>query len=135
MRSNGLICGGGKNISLLQNIQTSSGAHLTSYSVCTGGLFSWVLSGRGMKLICHIHLEPWLRICGVIPLHPHGMDRDSFIYFCAASVVWTSATHWSFSQHKHYFTQQNDVLLMLATYFISIEVAPSLSYSHTDHEL
>jgi len=123
VRSNGLICGWDKNVSLLQNIKTNSGAHLTSYSVGAAGLFSWVLSGRGMKLICHIHLEPWLRICGVIPLLPHGVDRYSFLYFCAASVVCTSAICWSFSQGKHYFTQQNDVLHMLATCFSSNEVS------------
>jgi hypothetical protein len=46
----------------LQNVQTDSGTHSSSYSIGTGVL-SRVCSGRGVKLT-HLHLLPRLRICG-----------------------------------------------------------------------
>ena len=55
-----------------------------------------------------------LRIIGVIPLLPHGVDRDSILDICTASFVCTGATHWSFRQYKHYFVQQNGV------YYLSV---------------
>ena len=48
----------------VQNVQTSSGTHPASYSMCTR------VPSVGVKLITHLHPVPRLRISGAEPLFP-----------------------------------------------------------------
>jgi len=58
---------GTRYFSVLPYTQTSTGAHLASYSTGTVRSFSWPYSSHGMRLTAHIHLLPRLKICGAIP--------------------------------------------------------------------
>ena len=60
---------GERDISLLQIIQTGSGAHLAFCSMGTGFLPRGQ-SRRGGRLTTHIHLVPRLRMSGAVPLLP-----------------------------------------------------------------
>jgi hypothetical protein len=51
----------------LQKLQTASGAQLANNSMNTG-IFFWGQNGQSVKLSIHLHLEPGLRMTGVIPL-------------------------------------------------------------------
>ena len=62
-RSEVQISAGTRELSLLQNIQTSSSAHLASNS----SFFSGNKVTRADSLTSHIHLEPSLKISGAIP--------------------------------------------------------------------
>jgi hypothetical protein len=79
-RSEVRIPTGTRDVSLLQNAQTCSGAHLASFSEGTDVLFRGQ-SGRGVKLTNHVRLIPRFRISGHIPLLPtclHVVDSKSF---------------------------------------------------------
>jgi hypothetical protein len=70
---------------LLQNVQTVSEAHSTSYSVDTGFVFSLGVGERSCWaaiLTFHFHLTPRLTINGAIPLLPQYtfMVRTVAIY-------------------------------------------------------
>ena len=54
-----------KNASLLQNVQTGSGANLASYSVVPG----FFTGGRGVQLTTHLRIEGSSRKSVAIPLH------------------------------------------------------------------
>jgi hypothetical protein len=58
-----------RNLSLLKNVQTGSGAHPACQSR-GAGVPSRRQSGRGVKLTTHLHLEPKLRMSGATPLVP-----------------------------------------------------------------
>jgi hypothetical protein len=58
---------GTRYFSLLPIIQTSTGAHLASYSAGTVSSFSWPYSSQGMRLTAHIYQQSKLKICGAIP--------------------------------------------------------------------
>jgi len=62
-RSEVQISAGTRELSLLQNIQTSSSTHLASNS----SFFSGNKVTRADSLTSHIHLEPSLKISGAIP--------------------------------------------------------------------
>jgi len=111
-----LTCGGGKNVALLQNIQTSSGAHLTSFSVGTGWLFFLRFKWPGHEAALSHPLRTMVKNMWNYTTSPPwcGQGQLSLLLHCIC---------WSFSQRKHYFTQQNDILLMLATCFSSTEVS------------
>jgi hypothetical protein len=58
-----------KYFSLLENVQTRSGAHPTYYSERSGVLYRGQNDG-GVTLITHLNLVPRLRMIGAIPLLP-----------------------------------------------------------------
>ena len=58
--------------SLLQNVQTGSGAYPVSMHLVPG-LFPWGLSGRCLSLNTHLHLVPRLRISGVNSTLPYPL--------------------------------------------------------------
>ena len=60
-----ILVGAGDS-AFLQNIQTGSGAHSTSYSVGTGVISCWYI-GCSVKLTTHLHLVPRLKMSGSIP--------------------------------------------------------------------
>jgi len=62
--------GRGKTFSLLQDMQTGSGAHPASYSMGTKKVLSHGPCNRGVKLTTHLHLVPRLRIGGAISILP-----------------------------------------------------------------
>ena len=62
-RSGVQILAKARELSLLQNIQISSSTHSASKS----SLFSGSKLARAYSLTTHIHLQPHLKICGVIP--------------------------------------------------------------------
>jgi hypothetical protein len=71
--------GGSRDFSLLHIIQTGSIAHLTSYTVGTGGFFV-ELRGRSMKLTTDFHLVLGLRTEDLYldsPTYLHGMVLNS----------------------------------------------------------
>jgi hypothetical protein len=57
------------NFSLLQNLQTDSGAQPAAYLMSIGFL-SRNQTDRDIKLTTHLHLVPRLRISGAMPLLP-----------------------------------------------------------------
>ena len=62
-----------KNLSLFQNSQAGSEAHLASYSKV-----SW-----NMKVTTHIQLVPSLRMCGIkppLPYKPSCIERNTFTF-------------------------------------------------------
>jgi hypothetical protein len=60
----------GTDLPLFRSVQTGSGFHLASYSRHIRGRH-WGGGGcRGMKMITHLHLRPWLRMRGTIPPSP-----------------------------------------------------------------
>jgi hypothetical protein len=61
------IPAGTRDLSLLQNVYTCSGAHLACYSVGTGVIY-WGKRGRCMKLTTHLDLAPKFIMSGDIPL-------------------------------------------------------------------
>jgi hypothetical protein len=58
------------NFSVVQNLQTGSGALPAFYAVGTGVLSRW-RSGWTVKLTAHRHLVPRLRMSGAVPLPPY----------------------------------------------------------------
>ena len=58
-----------RDFSLLQNVKTGSGAHLTSCTVDTG-FVSWGQRVQGVMLTAHPHPLPTLRMSGAIPVRP-----------------------------------------------------------------
>lgn len=75
--------------SLLQDVQTGSGLHQTSYSMDTT-VISRAYSGRGAKLATHHPLAPRLRVSGGEPLlHLYGF------------MVWTRASATGNAGHWH----------------------------------
>lgn len=56
-----------RDLYLLQKVQTGSGIQLVNYSM-GDVVLSRGQSGRGLKLCINLHLDPRLRISGVIPL-------------------------------------------------------------------
>jgi hypothetical protein len=76
---------GARDLSVLQNVRTGSGAHLASCSMRSRVLYrGW--NGRVMKLTTHCHLTSRLRLSGAIPLFPslclHSVNRENFTFFC-----------------------------------------------------
>ena len=76
----GWILEGARGFSLLQNVQTSSGAHTALYRVCTTVLSSGS-SGPGMKVTISLHLVPKAIVRGAVP---------PFLPY--VNVVWTETT-------------------------------------------
>jgi hypothetical protein len=74
---------GVSHFSILQNVQTSSGAYPTS-SLLGTVVLALGKSDRGMNLTTQLNLVPRL-ISGAIPLFHHtcfrGVDRDNFTFF------------------------------------------------------
>jgi len=67
--------GRGKTFTLLQDIQTASGAHPASYLMGITRVLSHSQSRWGVKLTTHLHLVPRLRISAAIlmpSLHRQG---------------------------------------------------------------
>jgi hypothetical protein len=58
----GVLFSAGESFALLHSVQTGSGAHTTSYPMCTEGLFPRGLSGMGVKLTNLLHLVPSSRM-------------------------------------------------------------------------
>ena len=95
-----------RSFSLLQNVQTGSGAHPTSYIRGTGGLLPGGNSA-GSRVWTHHHLVPRLRISGNIP--PISIydfmtcvGRTSFFFFFTfpSFVTFTKHQLWC---HDHWF--------------------------------
>jgi hypothetical protein len=86
------IAVGARDFSLLQNVQTGSGAHPVSYSLHTGVL-SWGYSGWGMKFTTHQCLVLRLRMSGAVPLLPYALMawtmKPVFFFFllCCVEVI------------------------------------------------
>ena len=83
------ILAGVRDFTLLQNIQTSYGAHPASYSMGIRDLFQGY-SCQGMKTTSHLQQLLSFRMSGAIPLLPlrlHGVDKENFIFFCTFSTV------------------------------------------------
>jgi hypothetical protein len=53
-----------RDLSLLQNVLTGSGAHPASYSVGKGSLFPRGYSGRDLRLTTYLYLVPRLEMGG-----------------------------------------------------------------------
>jgi hypothetical protein len=73
----------GKRFSLLQDVQTGSGAHPASYGMGTGVL-SWEYSSQGMKATTHLELVTRLKRSTAIPpllLCLHGTHRENFMFY------------------------------------------------------
>lgn len=64
----GMNPGKGKTFSLLQDMQTGSGAHPASYSMGITRVLSQGQSRSGMKLTIHLHLVPRSRISAAKPV-------------------------------------------------------------------
>jgi hypothetical protein len=82
-----------REISLLQNVQTSFGAHLASYSVRIGVLF-WGGGGsrrQWVNVTTHFHLISRLRMSWAIPLLPHMLSRrtDVQIYCLTFAIIFS----------------------------------------------
>lgn len=72
------------DFSLLQSVQTGSGAHTVSYSVGTG-LPYWVWSTWGIKLTIHLCPVPRLKISGIIrplPIHAFMTWKGTTLLLC-----------------------------------------------------
>jgi hypothetical protein len=66
-----------RDLSQLQNVQRSSGAHEVSYAVNAGDFFPRSSSGVDVKLTTHLHLLLTLEMSAATRLLPlHGVDRD-----------------------------------------------------------
>jgi hypothetical protein len=78
-RSRVRILAGVRDFCLLQNVQTSPGAHPVFFFNGYRGFHGY--SGWGVKLTTHLHLVPRLRMIGAMPLLP--------LY---AFMVWTETT-------------------------------------------
>jgi hypothetical protein len=84
LRNCGLNSGMARDFSLLQKVQTTSGAYLASLSVGTRGSVQW-----GMKLTTNLHLMLRLRITGTVPIlhrmsswHAQWKSMFFFFFFC-----------------------------------------------------
>jgi len=69
--------GRGKTFSLLQDMQTGSGAHPASYSMGTTRVLSQGPSSWGVKLTTQVK-NKWSHIY-TPPIHLHCMDRENII--------------------------------------------------------
>ena len=123
-----------KYCSLLQNVQTASGAHLASYSMRTGVL-SRRQSGRGVKLTTNFHLVARLRRCGATPLVlPHFPSwRGQGKFYPLASLLRVhNKEHvtyiWIFSRLRCTFTRV--LLLRNRLLMKSILMETVLTYVH-----
>jgi hypothetical protein len=67
-----------RDFSLPHTVQIGSGAHLDTYPVGTGALSLGSKSVRGMNLITHLQVLPWLRMGGAMPPVPQYV----FIAWC-----------------------------------------------------
>jgi len=74
---------GARDVALLQNVQTSSGAH-KAYSTCTKDFSLGGLNGQGIRFTTHFHLLLRLRISPIIlqltPKSLQGMNRGEFTF-------------------------------------------------------
>lgn len=91
-----------KWLSDLQNIQTSSRANPSSYSMGIRA-FSWGSSGQGMTITAHLCLLPRLRTSVAIPPLPHtyhhGMYRVNFTF--SPSLIINGYSQQSYGQKNH----------------------------------
>jgi hypothetical protein len=75
----------GKDVYLGHSVETGSGAHQASYPMDTGGDFPRRYSGRGVKLITHLHLAPRSRF---VELYLQGQLNNLPSLFIVISYNW-----------------------------------------------
>jgi hypothetical protein len=134
-----------ENFSSSLCVQTGSGAHPASCTMCTGGPFPGGKCGRGVKLTTHPHLVPRLRMSRSYTSSPprrlHGVLPDTFTFYlwptgvsCGTEIdsqythrwlLWqptcwrisTVMTVWIFNVRRTFILLQSSIDIKMFAYF------------------